>query len=118
MANSNVEWCLIIKEKYLKLILDNQKVWEIRTQPFFEVGDRIALGNSGFVKGYATVSEIKKKSVAEMKRYNEKHLANDFIEKRWSTKPFLYALVLSGVERSSEGLTYARSYGNVKVRLM
>ncbi|MCW3998925.1 MAG: ASCH domain-containing protein [Candidatus Bathyarchaeota archaeon] len=114
---SNVEYCLIIKKKYLNLILDGLKVWEIRTKPLFQEGDRIALGYGGVVLGYATVSEIKKKTVLQMKRYNNKHLANDFIEQRWRDKPYLYALVLTKVEPSSDRLTYPRSYGSVKVRL-
>ncbi len=115
--SNKAEYCLIIKKKYLNLILDGLKVWEIRTKPLFKEGERIALGYGGIGLGYATVSAIKKKTVPQMKRYNNKHLANDFIEQRWKDKPNLYALVLTKVEPSSERLTYPRSYGAVKVRL-
>jgi hypothetical protein len=117
--NRGVEWCLLIHDKYIRLILDGKKVWEVRTQQLFEVGDRIALGNtaSKLIEGYATVSDIKKMSVAEMKKHNDKHLANDFIGKRWKDRPCLYAFVLTDVKSSSEGLAYPRSNGSPKVRL-
>ncbi len=112
-----IEWCLIVREKYLNLILNRSKVWEIRTQPLFDTGERIALGYAGHIGGYATVSEVKRLTVREMKKHNRLHLANDVIEKRWSKRPFLYALVLSEVTRNFRNSTYPRSYGSAKVRL-
>ena len=58
-VNSYVEWCLLIHDKYIKLILDEKKVWEVRTQELFGKGDRIALGNtaSKLIEGYATVAD-------------------------------------------------------------
>jgi hypothetical protein len=74
-----IEWCLLIHEEYLTLILDKKKTWDVRTQELFSKGERIALGNteSGQIESYATISEVKKMSVAEMKKHNKKHFAND-----------------------------------------
>jgi hypothetical protein len=70
-----IEWCLLIQDKYIKLILEKKKIWEVRTQELFRKGERIALGNtkSKNVEGYATVAEIKKKTVPEMKEHNDEH---------------------------------------------
>lgn len=80
-----IEKCLLIHDGYLKLILDKKKTWEVRTQQLFTIGERIALGNieHKLIEGYATVSDIKKMTVDEMKKHNDKHFANDFIDKRW-----------------------------------
>ncbi len=113
----------MIHDKYIKLILDGKKVWEVRTQQLFKIGERIALGNSKtkLIEGYATVSDIKKKSVAEMKQYNDKHLASDFIDdyvsKRKKPVKHLYALVLIDVINNCERKAYPRSNGYPKVRL-
>jgi hypothetical protein len=114
-----IEWCLLTHDKYINLILNGKKIWEVRTQELFEIGERIALGNtkSKLIEGYATVSDIKKMTVPEMKKHNDKHLANDFIDKRWKDRPLLYAFVLSDVEPSLEGKAYPRSNGSPKVRL-
>jgi hypothetical protein len=112
-------WCHLIHDKYVKLILNGQKTWEIRTQKLFNQGERIALGNTGtkLVEGYATVSEVKKMTVPEMMRHNEKHFANDFILQRWSDREWLYAFVLSEVTVNPFGVPYPHSYGSPKVRL-
>lgn len=114
-----VSWCLLVNEKYLKLILAKKKTWEIRTKPIFAVGERIALGNTKtkLIEGYATVVDVKKKTPNEMKRYNDKHFADDFIDKHWSDRPWLYALVLAEVECKPMKQAYPSSHGNPKVRL-
>jgi len=112
-------WCLLVHDIYIKAILNHQKVWEIRTQRLFDEGERIALGNTRtrLIEGFATISEIKKLHVAEMKKYNDKHLANDFITKRWNDRPWLYAFVLSQVINNPNPVSYPRSYGSPKVDL-
>ena len=97
-----VEWCLLIKDKYIKLILDKKKIWEVRSQTFgFKEGERIALGNTGsrMIEGFATISEIKEKTVPEMMKHNDKHFANDYIIDKWKNRPCLHAFVLSKVKR-------------------
>lgn len=112
-------WCLLVKGKYLELILKKAKVWKVRSQKLFNAGDRIALGNTGtrLIEGFATVAEVKKLTTSEMKKYNDKHLANDFIEERWNDRPWLYAYVLSDVIRHPTQVRYPRSYGGSKVDL-
>jgi hypothetical protein len=123
MVANDAEWCLLIHDKYIRLILDRKKVWEVRTQRLFEIGERIALGNTKtkLIEGYATVSDIKKMSVAEMKQYNEKHLASDFIDgyvsKRKKPVEHLYAFVLTDVVANVKVKAYTPSNGFPKVRL-
>lgn len=85
------------------------------------MGERIALGNtdSKKIEGYATIAEIKKMAVPEMKKHNDKHFANDFIDRRWKDREWLYAFVLSDVESvpAMKQERYPRSNGNSKVRL-
>ncbi len=112
-------WCLLFFDKYLKYVLSGQKTWDVRPQKLFEKGERIALGNTKtkLIEGFATVSEVKKLTVSEMKKHNDKHLANDFIEKHWKNRKWLYAFVLSNVTRNPNPLPYPRSHGSSKVRL-
>lgn len=111
--------CLLIHDKYIKLILSQEKTWEIRTKRLFSVGERIALGNTKtkLIEGYATVADVKKKTVAEMMMFEDRHFANDFIAKRWSDRSWLYAFVLSDVESASKKERYPPSHGNPKVPL-
>jgi hypothetical protein len=118
-VNNVVKWCLLIKDKYIKLILSGKKIWEVRTQELFKIGESVALGNtkSKKIEGYATISEIRKMTVPEMKKHNDKHYANDFIDKRWKDREWLYALVLSDVKPNPKQEPYPPSHGNSKVRL-
>lgn len=77
------------------------------------------MGNTDtrLIEGFATVVEVKKLTTAEMKRHNNMHLANDFIEERWNDRSWLYAYVLSDVIRHPTGVRYPRSYGGSKVNL-
>jgi len=83
------------------------------------LGERIALGNtkSKKIEGYATITEIKKMTVPEMKKHIDKHYANDFIDKRWKDREWLYALVLSDVKPNPKQEPYPPSHENSKVRL-
>jgi hypothetical protein len=114
-----VEWCLLIKDKFIKLILDGKKIWEIRTQKLFKTGERIALGSTKTknIEAYATIAEIKKMTVPEMKKHNDKHYANDFIDKLWKDREKLYAFVFSDVKRNPNPKPYPPSTGNPKVKL-
>lgn len=117
--NRNTEWCLLIHHKYIKPILEKKKIWEVRTQPLFVVGERIGLGDttSRLVEGYACIVAIKKMTVKEMMKHNDEHFANDYIEKQWKNREWLYALVLSKVESNTQEEAYPTSHGNPKVRL-
>ena len=101
-----VEWWMLINDGHLKLILSQKKIWEVRTQELFKIGERIALGNtdSKKIEGYATVADVKKMAVTEMKKHNDKHHANDFIDQRWKDREWLYA-----------GQTRDRSYKYQKI---
>jgi len=72
-----IDWCLLIKDKYIKLILSGKKTWEIRTKKLFKTGERIALGNTKTknIEGYATITEIKEMTVQELKKHNDSHQA-------------------------------------------
>jgi hypothetical protein len=112
-------WVLLFVDKLLRLVLEKRKVWDVRSQRLFSAGERIALGSTKtkLIEGYATVSEVKKLTVAEMKQHNDKHLATDFIEKRWNDRPWLYAFVLSEITSNPNPKPYPRSHGSSKVKL-
>ena len=72
--------CLKIDDKWLKLILAGEKTGDIRrTQTNFR--GRIALGNTKIknYEGYATIIDCKEFSVKDLKKFGEKHQANEFI---------------------------------------
>ena len=104
-------WVLLFVDKLLRLVLEKRKVWDVRSQRLFSAGERIALGDTKtkLIEGYATVSEVKKLTVAEMKQHNDKHLANDFIEKQWNDKPWLYAFVLSEITNKRIHIKHTKS---------
>lgn len=112
-------WCLLVHDKYVKLLLSQRKVWEIRTQKLFKEGEKIAIGNTKtkLVEGYAVVSDIKKMTVPEMLKYNDQHFANDFIIERWGNREALYAFVLSNVTENTFKRPYPPSHGSPKVLL-
>jgi hypothetical protein len=102
--NQKVQRCLKIDDKWVNLILTGNKSWEIR-RTNTRIRERIALGNTkiGRYVGYATLIDSLELTVEELKKYNDKHQANDFIEEyakgRKNQKPrkTLFAWVLKDV---------------------
>ena len=74
--------CLKINDKWANLILSGRKTWEIR-RTNTKIRGRIALGNTKTLccVGYATLIDSVEMTVEELKKHNDKHQANDFIEK-------------------------------------
>lgn len=90
--------CLKIDDKWLKLILAGKKTWEIRrTQTNFR--GRMALGNtkSKTYEGYANITDCIELSVKDLKKFGDKHQANEFIEKYADKRETLFAWVLSDI---------------------
>lgn len=73
--------CLKIDDKWVNLILSGIKTWEIK-RTNTKIRERIALGNTRTMcyVGYATLSDSIEMSIAELKKYHDKHQANDFID--------------------------------------
>ena len=74
--------CLKINDKRVALILSGNKTWEIR-RTNTKIRERIALGNTKTMcyVGYATLIDSIEMTTEELKKHNDKHQANDFIEK-------------------------------------
>ena len=105
--------CLKIEDKWLKLILAGKKTWEIRsTRTNFR--GRIALGNTKSKKyeGYATIVGCQDYNLAELKKFGDKHQANEFIEKYAGERETLFAWVLSDVSVEPNPKLYSYSTGS------
>lgn len=105
--------CLKINEKWLRLILRGEKVWELRrTNTNFR--GRVALGNTKTKKceGYATIVNSIEMSIDELKKHNDKHQANDFIDKYAGDRKSLFAWVLTDVEVEPDPKSYSYSTGS------
>ena len=74
--------CLKINDKWVTLILSGCKTWEIR-RTNTKIRERIALGNTKTkcCVGYATLIDSREMTIEELKKHNDKHQANDFIDK-------------------------------------
>ena len=74
--------CLKIDDKWVNLILSGSKTWEIR-RTNTKIRERIALGNTKTMcyVGYATLIDSVEMTIEELKKHNDKHQANDFIDK-------------------------------------
>jgi hypothetical protein len=81
MQQSNIR-CLKIQEKWVNLILQGTKIWEVR-RTNTRVRERIALGNmkTKRVVGYAKIVDTIEMTVEDLKKCNDKHHANDFVDK-------------------------------------
>ena len=77
-----VKRCLKIDDKWVNLILNGSKTWEIR-RTNTKIRERIALGNkkTKCYVGYATLIDSRKMAIEELKKHNDEHQANDFIDK-------------------------------------
>jgi hypothetical protein len=90
--------CLKTDDKWLQLILAGKKTWEIRrTQT--NCRERIALGNTMSKKyeGYANITDCIEFNVKDLKKFGDKHQANEFIDRYAGEKETLFAWVLPDI---------------------
>jgi len=104
--------CLKIDDKWLRLILEGQKTWEIRRQPTNFRG-RIALGNTKTknYEGYATIIDCKKYTVENLKKFGNNQWANDFIEEYADSGENLFAYMLLDISLEPNPKPYSYSTG-------
>lgn len=105
--------CLKIDDKWVNLILNGSKTWELRRRNT-KVRERIALGNTKIkrVVGYARIVDSIKMTVIDLKKHNDKHQANDYIDKYANGKKMLFAWVLEDVEVEPKHKRYSHSTGS------
>jgi predicted transcriptional regulator len=105
--------CLKIEDKWVNLILNGTKTWEIRRRNT-KIRERIALGNTKTkrVVGYATIIDSVEMTVEELKKHNDKHQANDFSDEYANEKKTLFAWILSDVEVEPNPKHYSYSTGS------
>ena len=105
--------CLKIDEKWVNLILNGTKTWEIRRRNT-KIRERIALGNKEIksVVGYAKIVDSIEKTVEDLKKYNDKHQAEDFIDKYANGRETLFAWVLEDIEVELIPKPYSYSTGS------
>lgn len=101
---------LIIKEKYIDLILSGKKTWEIRK---FDTKIRgpIALISSGYLYGFVYLKRTFRINKETLKKYVDKHrVPPEFIDEYAGGREELYIWVLGNPLRLSEPLKirYAR----------
>jgi ASCH domain len=101
--------CLKIEDKWVNLILNGTKTSEIRRRNT-KIRERIAFGNTKIKRcvGYARIVD----SVEELKKYNDKHQANDFLEKYAKGRKTLFAWILENVEIEAKPNPYSHSTGS------
>jgi hypothetical protein len=92
--------CLKIDEPWISLIINRVKTWEIRRQRT-NIRERIGLGSTETkcCVGYANLVDCKPFSLQELKGYNDKHHANDFLDSYAKGEKILYAWVLDDVKK-------------------
>jgi len=105
--------CLKIDDKGLQLILAGKKTWEIRLRDT-NVRGRIALGNTQSKKyeGYAKISDCKEFTIKDLKKFENKHQASEFIERYASERETLFAWVLSDIGIETNPKPYSYSTGS------
>jgi hypothetical protein len=105
--------CLKIEDKWITLILNGSKTWEIRRRPT-KIKEKIALGNmkTKSVVGYAKIVDSIQMKVKDLKKNNDKHQSNDFIEKYANGKETLFAWVLEEIEIEPNPQPYSYSTGS------
>jgi hypothetical protein len=104
--------CLKIDDKWVNLILNGIKTWEIRRRNTL-IRERIALGNTKTkcCVGYVTIADSIEMTIEEMKKHNDKHQANDFLEEYAFGKKTLFAWVLKDVVIEPKPKEYSYSTG-------
>ena len=99
--------CLKIADKWVNLILNGTKTWEIRRRNT-KIRERIALGNKEIkrVVGYAKIIDSIEMTLEDLKKHNDKHQANDFLDKYANGRSTLFAWVLEDIEIESNPKRY------------
>jgi hypothetical protein len=105
--------CLKIDDKWVNLILNGSKKWEIRRRNT-NVRERIALGNTKTkcCVGYARIVDSIETPVEELKGHDDKHQANEFLEKYACGRKTLFAWVLNEVKVEPKPKLYCYSTGS------
>jgi hypothetical protein len=105
--------CLKIDNNWINLILSGKKTWEIRRRNTL-IRERIALGDTKTKRyiGYARIVNSIEMTIEELKKYNDKHQANDFLGKYAEGRKTLFAWVLENVEIEEEPKSYSYSTGS------
>jgi len=112
MKQSDIR-CLKIDEKWVNLILNGSKTWEIR-RGNTTIREKIALGNKEIkrVVGYAKIVNSIERTVEDLKKHNDKHQANDFLDKYAKGRKTLFAWVLEDIEIELNPKPYSYSTGS------
>lgn len=105
--------CLKIDDKWVNLILSGTMTWEIRRRNTL-IRERIALGNTKTKRyvGYAIIVDSKEMNIEELKEHNDKHQANDFLEKYAKGRKTLFAWFLEDIEAEAKPKPYSHSTGS------
>ena len=102
---------LKIRGKWLQLILDGSKTMEVRNRHFKIGGMRIALGNSntGNIEAYATVADVVEISRREIGKYENQHLATEWLTSNYGKNEILYGYILKDITRTPRQLPHPKS---------
>jgi hypothetical protein len=105
--------CLKIEDKYVRLILEGKKTWEIRLRPN-SISERIAIGSTKTkkVEGYVNLYPSQKASIEQLLAHPEKHQAGEFIVPYAQGRSFLYYWPVSKPEVETEPYPYSFSTGS------
>src|SRR5208283_4018534 len=105
--------CLKIDDKWVTLILNGCKLWEIRRTNTM-IRERIALGNTKTMcyVGYATLIDSVEMNIEELKKHNDDHQANDFLDEYAKGKETLFAWILKDVQVEPKPRPYNYSTGS------
>ena len=90
-----------------------QKKWEIR-RTNTKIRERIAVGNTKTknYEEYATIIDSIEMTVQELKKHNEKHQANAFIDKYAQGRKTLFVWILQDVKVEANPKPYSFSTGS------
>jgi len=105
---------LIIKEKWLNLILDGKKTWEIRNNTTTKIGTRIGLIKSGSGKVFGECNIIDSISLTKeilLKNIDKHYISKESIDQITYKHP--HAWVLSNVKKYISPIPYKHKNGSV-----
>ena len=102
--------CLKIEDAWVRLILSGEKTWEIRRANTRFRG-RIGLGNTKTRQcvGYARIITSFEMPLEGLKRHNDKHRANAFLDQYAKERQTPFVYVLADVEAEPEPKPYSHS---------
>jgi hypothetical protein len=105
--------CLKIEDKWVNLILNKSKTWEIR-RGNSKIREQIALGNmkTKRVVGYAKIVDLIEMTVRDLKKFNSKHRANDFLVKYADGRATLFAWILENIQVEPNPKPFSSSTGS------